>query len=124
SQGLPRDEVEDPKTDVAFPDSVVDMMRGSLGQPPGGWPKAIQKKILKGEKPSTKRPGEELEPVDLEAVRADVSDQLDGKEIDNEDLNGYLMYPKVYLDYARRHETYVPVRTLPTRTFFYGIDTG
>ncbi|MCY4333082.1 MAG: pyruvate carboxylase [Litoreibacter sp.] len=124
SQGLTRDEVEDPKTDVAFPDSVVDMMRGSLGQPPGGWPKAIQKKILKGEKPSTKRPGEELEPVDLEAVRADVSDQLDGKEIDNEDLNGYLMYPKVYLDYARRHETYGPVRTLPTRTFFYGMEPG
>ncbi|MEM6408474.1 MAG: pyruvate carboxylase, partial [Pseudomonadota bacterium] len=124
SQGLSRAEVEDPKTDVAFPDSVVDMMRGSLGQPPGGWPKAIQKKILKGEKPSTKRPGEELEPVDFEAVRAEVSAELDGKKIDDEDLNGYLMYPKVYLDYSRRHETYGPVRTLPTRTFFYGMEPG
>jgi pyruvate carboxylase len=124
SQGLTRAQVEDPKTDVAFPESVVDMMKGSLGQPPGGWPKGIQKKILKGEKPSTTRPGEDLKPVDLEAVRADVSAQLGGKEIDNEDLNGYLMYPKVYTDYAKRHETYGPVRTLPTHTFFYGMEPG
>ncbi len=124
SQGLTRDEVEDKDTDVAFPDSVVDMMRGSLGQPPGGWPKAIQKKILKGEKPSTKRPGEELAPVDLEEVRQEVSNLLDGKDIDNEDLNGYLMYPKVYLDYMGRHRTYGPVRTLPTYTFFYGMKPG
>ncbi|MEM9582677.1 MAG: pyruvate carboxylase [Pseudomonadota bacterium] len=124
SQGLSRAEVEDAKTDVAFPESVVDMMRGSLGQPPGGWPKAIQKKILKGEKPSTKRPGEELEPVDFEAVRKEVSETLDGKEIDNEDLNGYLMYPKVFTDYMTRHETYGPVRTLPTHTFFYGMQPG
>ncbi len=124
SQGLTRAQVEDKDTDVAFPESVVDMMRGSLGQPPGGWPKGIQKKILKGEKPSTKRPGEELEPVDLEAVRAELAARLDGKEIDNEDLNGYLMYPKVFTDYAMRHETYGPVRTLPTHTFFYGMKPG
>jgi len=96
----------------------------SLGQPPGGWPKAIQKKILKGEKPSTKRPGEELEPIDLEAARSELSDQLDGKQIDNEDLNGYLMYPKVFLDYMGRHRVYGPVRTLPTHTFFYGMSPG
>ncbi|SFR55524.1 pyruvate carboxylase [Litoreibacter janthinus] len=124
SQGLTRAQVEDPKTDVAFPDSVIDMMRGNLGQPPGGWPKAIQKKILKGEKPMTHRPGEKLEPVNLEAARAELSTKLGGREIDNEDLNGYLMYPKVFTDYAERHELYGPVRTLPTRTFFYGMEPG
>ena len=124
SAGLDRAQVEDPKTDVAFPDSVIDMMRGSLGQPPGGWPKAIQKKILKGEKASTKRPGEMLKSVDLEAARADLSEQLEGKKVDYEDLNGYLMYPKVFLDYMGRHRLYGPVRTLPTRTFFYGMKPG
>ncbi|SHE49173.1 pyruvate carboxylase [Litoreibacter ascidiaceicola] len=124
SQGLTRAQVEDPNTDVAFPDSVIDMMRGNLGQPPGGWPKAIQKKILKGEKPMTHRPGEKLEPVDLEAARAEVSAKLGGRDIDNEDLNGYLMYPKVFTDYAERHKIYGPVRTLPTRTFFYGMEPG
>ncbi|MBM1219509.1 pyruvate carboxylase [Ponticoccus sp. SC2-23] len=123
SQGLTRADVESPKVDVAFPDSVIDMMKGNLGQPPGGWPAAIQKKVLKGETPLTDRPGKHLEPVDLEAVRKDVSDQL-GVEIDDEDLNGYLMYPKVFTDYMERHAVYGPVRTLPTRTFFYGMEPG
>ncbi len=124
SQNLTRDDVENPKTDVVFPDSVVDMMRGSLGQPPGGWPKDIQKKVLKGEKASTERPGAALKPVDLDATRADLSEQLAGMDIDDEDLSGYLMYPKVFLDYMGRHKKYGPVRTLPTKAFFYGMKPG
>lgn len=124
SQNLTRAQVEDFATEVVFPDSVVDMMKGSLGQPPGGWPKAIQKKILKGETPSTDRPGAHLPAIDLEATRVHLSKQLEGRVVDNEDLNGYLMYPKVFLDYKGRHRTYGPVRTLPTKTFFYGMNPG
>ena len=124
TQGLSRSEVEDPKVDVAFPDSVVDMMRGNLGQPPGGWPAKLQKKILKGEKAQTVRPGSTMDPVDLEAIRTDVSQQLNGFTVDDEDLCGYLMYPKVYLDYMGRHRDYGPVRSLPTHAFFYGMAAG
>ena len=124
SQGLTRDDVESAETDVAFPDSVVDMMRGNLGQPPGGFPDGIVNKVLKGDAPNLERPGAHLEPVDLEAARAELSKELEGKVVDNEDLNGYLMYPKVFLDYMGRHRTYGPVRTLPTRTFFYGMEPG
>ncbi|MBD3678381.1 MAG: pyruvate carboxylase, partial [Rhodobacteraceae bacterium] len=124
SQGLTRAQVEDPKTEVSFPDSVIDMMRGNLGQPPGGFPPAIVKKALKTEKPNTERPGKHLDPVDLEATRQKLSAELDGAEIDDEDLNGYLMYPKVFTDYMKRHEIYGPVRTLPTHTFFYGMEPG
>jgi pyruvate carboxylase len=123
SQGLSRAEVEDPETDVSFPDSVVDMMRGNLGQPPGGFPSGIVAKVLKGDTPNMERPGKSLPPVDLEVERAKLSELLDGREIDNEDLNGYLMYPKVFLDYMGRHRMYGPVRTLPTRTFFYGMES-
>ena len=124
SQGLSRADVEDASRDVSFPDSVVDMMKGNLGQPPGGFPEALVKKVLKGEKPATERPGKHLAPIDLEATRAALSTELDGRTIDNEDLNGYLMYPKVFLDYMGRHRAYGPVRTLPTRTFFYGMEPG
>ncbi|MDR9395206.1 MAG: pyruvate carboxylase [Roseovarius sp.] len=124
SQGLTREDVENPDTDVAFPDSVIDMMRGNLGQPPGGFPDTIVKKVLKGEAPNTERPGKHLEPVDLEAARENLSAELEGKSVDDEDLNGYLMYPKVFLDYMGRHRTYGPVRTLPTRAFFYGMAPG
>ncbi|MGE4609966.1 MAG: pyruvate carboxylase [Paracoccaceae bacterium] len=124
SQELTRAQVEDPAIEVAFPDSVADMMRGKLGQPPNGFPEGIVKKVLKGEKPVTTRPGLSMEPTDLEAVRAEVSSQLDGFKVDDEDLCGYLMYPKVFLDYMGRHREYGPVRTLPTRTFFYGMQSG
>ncbi len=124
SQGLTRTQVEDPNTDLAFPDSVVDMMRGNLGQPAGGFPEAIIQKVLKGEKPNTDRPGAHLAPIDLEEKRQELSNLLDGMKIDDEDLNGYLMYPKVFLDYMGRHRAYGPVRTLPTKTFFYGMEPG
>jgi pyruvate carboxylase len=121
SQGLTRADVEDPDKDVSFPDSVVDMMRGNLGQPPGGFPEGIVNKVLKGEKPNLDRPGKHLKAVDLEEKRKEAGEACDGAEIDDEDLNGYLMYPKVFTDYATRHEMYGPVRTLPTLAFFYGM---
>ncbi|ULB08985.1 pyruvate carboxylase [Cereibacter azotoformans] len=131
AQGLSRAQVEDPAVEVSFPDSVVDMLKGNLGQPHGGWPDPILKKVLKGERPSTERPGAHLPPVDIEAARTKLlseikqgaEDPLDSA-VDSEDLNGYLMYPKVFTDYRARHKIYGPVRTLPTRTFFYGMEPG
>ena len=123
SQGLTRDDVENPGKDVAFPDSVIDMMRGNLGQPPGGFPPGILKKVLKDEQPVLDRPGKNVPAVDLEKTRTDLEADLE-VPIDGEDLMGYLMYPKVFTDYANRHKDYGPVRTLPTRTFFYGMEPG
>lgn len=124
SQGLTKDQLADPSVDVAWPDSAVDMMRGNLGQPPGGWPADIQRKILKDEAPFTDRPGLHAAAVDLEASRLEASKALGGIELDDEDLYGYLMYPKVFTDYRARNEEYGPVRTLPTPVFFYGMGSG
>ena len=124
AQNLTKQDVLNPEKDMAFPDSVVDMLRGNLGQPPGGWPAGIVAKVLKGEAPSTERPGKHLPPVDLEAVRTKLSAELNGFTVDDEDLAGYLMYPKVFLDYMGRHRQYGPVRTLPTPVFFYGMEAG
>jgi pyruvate carboxylase len=116
-------DVVNPKKDVAFPDSVVQMLRGDLGQPPGGWPSALQKKALKGEKPITVRPGSLLPPADLEAERAAAKEKT-GAEIDDRALASYLMYPKVYVDFAKAADTYGPVSVLPTPVFFYGLDVA
>lgn len=62
SSGLTVEDVLNPDTDIAFPDSVVGLLRGDLGQPPGGWPEALQAKALRGETPSTERPGKHLPP--------------------------------------------------------------
>ncbi|HEU0222240.1 MAG TPA: pyruvate carboxylase, partial [Paracoccaceae bacterium] len=122
--GLTRADVEDPAKEIAFPESVLGLFRGEIGQPVGGFPEALQRKILKGENPITMRPGSLMAPVDVEGTRARVSSELGGYAVDDEDLCGYLMYSKVYLDYMGRHRDYGPVRTLPTPTFFYGMKPG
>lgn len=120
SQDLSVADVKNPDKDIAFPDSVVSMMRGDLGQPPKGWPKDIQKKILKGEKPFTQRPGALLKPADLDAERKEVEAKLERK-ISDQDFASYLMYPKVFTDFAVTHNTYGPTSVLPTHVYFYGL---
>ena len=76
SQGLSRAQVEDPNVDLAFPESVIEMLRGNLGQPYGGWPEPILTKVLKGVAPNTERRGAELAPVDFEATRKALAIEL------------------------------------------------
>ncbi len=123
SQDLSVSDVEDPDRDVSFPDSVVSMMRGDLGQSPGGWPEALQAKILKGDKPYTERPGALLEAADLDAERNDIETAIE-REVSDFEFASYLMYPKVFTDYARAEQTYGPVSTLPTPAYFYGLPVG
>lgn len=124
SQSLTREQVEDPAVDVAFPESAVNMMLGYLGQPPGGWPRKIQAKILSGQIPFTTRPGASLPPADFDVLRQKLADAVDGQPIDNEDFCAYLMYPKVFVEYMQRRAKYGPVRTLPTHVFLYGMEPG
>jgi pyruvate carboxylase len=123
SQDLSVADVENPAKDVSFPDSVVSMMRGDLGQPPSGWPKALQAKVLKGEKAYTERPGSLLPDADLAAERAEIEAKLE-REISENEFASYLMYPKVFTDFALATETYGPVSMLPTPAYFYGIPVG
>ncbi len=123
SQDLSVADVENPEKDVSFPESVVSMLKGDLGQPPGGWPAQLQKKALKGDEPYTVRPGSLLEPADLGAERKDIETKLE-REISEFEFASYLMYPKVFTDYAMAAEMYGPVSTLPTPAYFYGLPPG
>ncbi|MGX8011427.1 pyruvate carboxylase [Mesorhizobium sp. ORM8.1] len=120
SQDLTVADVENPAKDIAFPDSVVSMLRGDLGQSPGGWPAALQKKALKGDKPITVRPGSLLKAADLKASRKDIEAKLERK-LSEYEFASWLMYPKVFTDFAAAQETYGPVSVLPTPTYFYGM---
>jgi pyruvate carboxylase len=121
SQDLTVADVLDPKKDLAFPDSVVSMMHGDLGQPPSGWPADIQAKVLKGETPITVRPGSLLKDADLDAERATVEEKLE-RQLSDQEFASYLMYPKVFTDFAAVQELYGPVSRLPTPAYFYGIE--
>ena len=120
SQDLTVADVENPARDIAFPDSVVSMLRGDLGQSPGGWPAALQKKALKGEAAFTVRPGSLLKSADLGKSRREVEAKL-GRKISEREFASSLMYPKVFADFAAAQETYGPASVLPTLTYFYGM---
>jgi pyruvate carboxylase len=121
--GLSRQQVEDPNTEVAFPESVVQFFRGELGQPHGGFPAALQNKVLKGAPPLTVRPGAVLPAVDLDAERQRIQQQLP-RPVTDEDLASHLMYPRVWQDYARERAQYGDPEVLPTPVFFYGMEPG
>jgi len=123
SSGLTREQVLDPDYEVAFPESVVQMMRGDLGRPEGGWPEGIQKKVLKGQKPLQQRPGATMAPLDLAAERRKLDEKL-GRPATDTQFASYLMYPKVFLDYARDRAAFGDCAMLPTPVFFYGMDPG
>jgi pyruvate carboxylase len=122
TNGLTREDVLDPKREIAFPESVVEFFHGDLGQPPGGFPEALQRKVLKARPPLRVRPGEAMPPTDLAAARAELERTINRSVSDNE-LASYLMYPKVFIDFAEHQRVYGDVSVLPTPAFFYGIDS-
>jgi pyruvate carboxylase len=123
TSGLTREEVLDPQRQIAFPESVVQLFHGDMGQPLGGFPAALQRKILKGVPPLTERPGATLPAVNLDSERAKIRQKLP-RPITDEDLASYLMYPQVWLDYAHQRIQYGDVGILPTAVFFYGMEPG
>ncbi len=106
-----------------FPDSVVELFKGNIGQPHGGFPEKLQKLILKGQEPITVRPGELLEPVSFEAIKQEFKEQHN-LEISDQDAVAYALYPKVFTDYVKTTESYGDISVLDTPTFFYGMTLG
>ena len=123
TSGLSRADILDPDSHIAFPDSVIAFFRGELGQPAGGFPQALQKKVLNGEKPLTVRPGSTMDPVDLAAARGDLQKKLEG-QLSDRDLASWLMYPEVFMKFAEHDRNYGDVSVLPTHVFFYGMQAG
>jgi len=123
TSGLSREDVLDPDKEIMFPASVVSFFRGDLGQPHGGFPAALQRKVL-GEEPAlTVRPGEVLAPVDLAGARAEAEHKAE-RRLSDAELASYLMYPKVFLDWVAQRRQFGDVSVLPTPVFFYGMEPG
>ncbi|MDM5357882.1 pyruvate carboxylase [Peribacillus sp. B2I2] len=108
---------------IDFPDSVIELFEGYLGQPVGGFPKELQEVILKGKKPITVRPGELLEEVDFAALKEELFKEL-GRPVTDFDVLAYALYPKVFLDYNKTIELFGDVSNLDTATFLYGMRLG
>ncbi len=113
----------DEQHDVSFPNSVVEMFSGVLGVPPDGWPRKLQKIILRGDSPVRGRPSANLAPIDFAAEKESLEKKA-GHAVSNEDLLSYLLYPEVFSKFDKFRQTYSDVSVLPTLAFFYGLKSG
>ncbi len=112
---------------ISFPQSVVSFFKGDLGQPAGGFPKDLQKLILKGQKPYTDRPNAHIEPLDIDKEYKDFRKIFEkdlSRPIDITDFLSYKLYPKVFTDAFNKHLKYDSLINLPTKNFFYGMERG
>src|SRR5882762_1791265 len=109
--------------DLSLPNSVVEMFSGVLGVPPGGWPKKLQKIILRGAPPLRGLPSDNLPAADLDHDQQALEKKV-AHPIRRDDLMSYLLYPDVFLKYDKFRQTYSDVGVLPTPAFFYGLRPG
>lgn len=108
---------------ISFPESVQQFFAGELGQPEGGFPKDLQKIILKDKKPNTERPGKHITPIDFDKDFAAFKEKF-GDDLDMTDFLSYLFYPKVFEEALQFSREYGDVSVVPTPVFLYGLKQG
>ena len=123
TQGIKPCDVTNLPKGTAFPESVVDMLCGGLGQPVNGWPREVQEIIVGKRDVITDRPGKHAKKVDFERVRSDLEQKTGQPPTDN-DFWSYLMYPDVFLEFDRKRALYSDLSVLPTPSYFYGLNPG
>ena len=123
ANGLDEEDVMAQGDTLAFPDSVVDLFSGKLGQMKGGFPPELAGMVLKGKKPLSGPPGEALDPMDFEADFAAFKEEFD-ESLTELDFLSYEMYPEVFRGYYEHWKEFGDVHYLPTQAFFYGLGQG
>ena len=123
ANNLTVDDVLKSDRELSFPESVVDLLAGRMGQPPGGFPPEVQKRVLRGQKPVEGRPGASLPPADFAKTAAELSNRL-GRGPSRREVVSYLVYPRVVSDFIAHEETYGETSILPTPVFLYGPQPG
>lgn len=108
---------------IDFPDSVIEFFEGSIGQPHGGFPKELQKVVLKDREAITVRPGELLEPADFDEIKKILFDKLE-RPVTSHEVLAYALYPKVFEEYTATNQQFGEVSVLDTLTFLYGMRLG
>ncbi|HWL10193.1 MAG TPA: pyruvate carboxylase, partial [Planctomicrobium sp.] len=120
---LTPDDLMNSDRELAFPESVIDLLGGAMGQPADGFPEAVQKRILKDREPFVGRPGETLPPIDFKEA-SDKLVSILGREPSQREILSWVMYPGVFKDYAHHVKEYGDTSVLPTPAFFFGMQAG
>jgi len=123
ANGLTEEDVMAEGGTLAFPESVIDLFSGKLGQTGDGFPEKLSALVLKGKKPLTAAPGASLPPVEFESEFAAFKEEFD-RRLTILDFLSYLMYPDVFRDFYQHRQQFGEVHFLPTPAFFYGLQPG
>jgi pyruvate carboxylase len=91
--------------------------------PPGGFPKALQKRVLRGRRPLRGRPGATLPLADFDADRQQLEKQLH-RHVTDQEVVTHLLYARVFTDFAAHQRKYSDTSVLPTPVFFHGLAAG
>src|SRR5688572_27000429 len=76
TRGIKPSDVLNLEPGTTFPESVIDMLAGGLGQPMGGWPRKLQQVVLGTKKAVEGRPGHGMPPLNLQKVSAEVEGKI------------------------------------------------
>jgi len=114
-----------------FPESVIDMLSGGLGWPEGGFPADISRVVLGDKRYAEAKknyeknvvPGAVATPANFDKIRKELTEKLK-REATDDDVYSYLMYPQVFLDFAKHLREFSNVSVLPTPSFYYGLRIG
>ena len=123
TNGLHASDLLSDSRELAFPESVVDLLSGRMGQPPGGFPAEVVRRIVRPGELVTGRPGESLPPADFAAAEKKVS-AITGGPATHRDVLSWLLYPRVFQDFAQHRARHGDVSVLPTPAFLEGPKPG
>jgi pyruvate carboxylase len=123
ANGLEPQDIFEKGQNISFPESVQQFFMGEIGQPEGGFPKELQKIVLKDKKPFTERPNIHLPPVDFDKEFAAFQEKF-GNDLTLLDFLSYKFYPKVYEEGLKFWREYGDVSVVPTPLFLYGMQMG
>jgi pyruvate carboxylase len=123
TNGLEARDLLDDTREMAFPESVVDLLAGRMGQPPGGFPPEVVRRVVRDGELVTGRPGASLPPADIAAAGRTVG-ELVGREAAPREVVSWLLYPRVFEEFARHQARFGDVSVLPTPAFLEGPKPG
>jgi pyruvate carboxylase len=109
--------------EIAFPESVIDLLAGRMGQPPGGFPPEVVKRIVRKGDVVSGRPGESMPPADFHAAEKKVAEIL-GRTASPREVLSWLLYPRVFQDFVQHVAKHGDVSVLPTPAFLEGPKAG
>lgn len=109
--------------ELSFPGSVLDLVGGMMGQPPGGFPDQVKRAILRNNPEVKNRPGETLPSHDFDATAKALAEKL-GRDPNMQETVTSALYPKVFDEFIAHGKEYGDVSLLPTPIFFFGPTLG